>query len=105
MFKKMTLWEETLADLKMEGLNWDDVLWVGTSEWVIPKEDFKWLANVYYNKGYGSAEVAADLVVVTPYGWLSRREYDGSEWWEWNTPPIRPKEIAIPKSIVYATNL
>lgn len=42
--------------------------------------------------------IASDLVAVLDNGsWLSRHEYDGAEWWEVNTGPVRvvnPKTFA-----------
>ena len=37
--------------------------------------------NQEYDDGYGSQELFGDIVL-SDGSWLSRREYDGSEWWE-----------------------
>lgn len=58
-------------------------------------EKFKELAkNINYDSGYGSAEVN-DIVIVGDNWWLERGEYDGSEWWEFKTIPIKPDHEAI----------
>lgn len=44
----------------------------------------------YYN-GYGGQELFG-LVWFEDGTWLSRGEYDGSEWWEYNKQPNIPKE-------------
>lgn len=44
------------------------------------------LINVLYNSGYGSQQLFG-LVLFSDGTWLSREEYDGSEWWIHNVPP------------------
>lgn len=39
-----------------------------------------------YNAGYGSQELWG-IVLFRNNTWLSRGEYDGSEWWEYNVAP------------------
>jgi hypothetical protein len=42
-----------------------------------------------YDNGYGGAEVPNICIIFKDKNWLSRGEYDGSEWWNYNhTPPI-----------------
>jgi len=51
---------------------------------------FKEYANKIgdYDNGYGGAEVPEETEIVFKDGtWLSRSEYDGSEWWEYNRTP------------------
>lgn len=86
------LLQETTGTLRSYNKTWDDVLWIGGSEFTIGIEDFKRLANREYDDGYGSAEVAQDLKIVGKDWWLKRSEYDGSEWWDYMTLPIKPSE-------------
>jgi hypothetical protein len=67
----------------------EDVMWVGSRDgkYAISWEQFESIANVEYDAGYGGQEVVMDLVVVGHGWWLSRGEYDGSEWWNYNSPP------------------
>src|SRR5690606_32307847 len=54
-------------------------------------ENFAAVAQVTdYDPGYGAPEVATDLMVVGDDWWLTRGEYDGSEWWEFNRLPDKP---------------
>ena len=39
-----------------------------------------------YDDGYGSQELDG-VVLFKDNTWLERGEYDGSEWWEYKTPP------------------
>ncbi len=39
-----------------------------------------------YNEGYGTQEISG-FIVFLDNSWLSRQEYDGSEWWEYHTCP------------------
>ena len=41
-----------------------------------------------YNDGYGSQEIFG-FIVFKDKSWLARREYDGSEWWEYFKTPER----------------
>lgn len=88
----MNLLKETKEVLKKNGKTIDDVIWIGTDKHFIDKETFIRLADTEYDAGYGSPEVATNLVIVGKDWWLEREEYDGSEWWEFNTLPIKPKE-------------
>lgn len=53
----------------------------------ISVEDFKKIADRKYDSGFGCAEVNENLLVIGDDFWLERREYDGSEWWEYQVFP------------------
>lgn len=85
------LLEETLEDMKERGLTPSDVSWVGSRDgrFGMSWDDFAAIANVEYDSGFGSPEIAQDLVVVFGQGrWLERQEYDGAEGWAYKTQPI-----------------
>ena len=86
------LWIETICDLEDHGKTFDDVLWIGCPDFKIPKEDFKRLANEEYDSGFGAADVAEDLIIAGSDFYMTRGEYDGSEWWDWHEQPEEPKE-------------
>lgn len=94
------LLEETIQTLRAHNKTWNDVLWIGGSEFTISIEDFKRLANREYDDGYGSAEVAEDLKIVGKDWWLKRSEYDGSEWWDYMTLPAKPLEQKSVKKVI-----
>jgi hypothetical protein len=48
--------------------------------------------NFEYNNGFGGQMVEGYIWYVGGT-WSSRGEYDGSEWWEYNTCPKIPKEL------------
>jgi len=50
------------------------------------------LADVCYNNSFGGQEIAEDLLIVGEDWWMERCEYDGSEWWEFKTMPVKPKD-------------
>lgn len=88
----MNLLKETLELLKENNKSEKDVEWVGnTKEFVISWEEFKKIANVGYYNGFGASEIATDLILVGNDFWLTRGEYDGSEWWEYHEKPKKPK--------------
>jgi len=87
----INLLAETIRDLKSAGKNPSDVVWVGTITCKTTWEQFKTVADVNYDNGYGSAQVAQDLLVVGRGWWLERHEYDGSEWWEFKETMKEPE--------------
>lgn len=91
---------ETLAFLEEHGKTKDDILWVGCPEYTIPTELFWKLADKWYDDGYGSPEVADDLLIVGEDFWLERHEYDGSEWWEFKTMPKKPDQEREVKKVI-----
>ena len=40
-----------------------------------------------YDNGYGGQEVPRICIIFKDSNWLSRGEYDGSEWWVYNQTP------------------
>ena len=97
------LLKETIECLNENNKQTSDVLWVGrnyydrkaqeevayTNTW----DEFCLKANFRYDAGYGGNEIPMDLIVVGKDFWLERHEYDGSEWWEFKTMPVKPKEV------------
>lgn len=84
------LLEETLEKIADYSKTIEDVSWVGSDsgEYAISWEEFRQIADVNYDDGYGSAEIPLGLVVVFEDGsWLERAEYNGAEWWEYKTLP------------------
>ena len=94
------LWMETICDLEDHGKTFDDVLWIGCTDFKISKEVFKRLANVEYDSGYGAPEVAEDLLIVGDGWWMERGDYDGAEWWAWKEPPKEPEETRVVSTLV-----
>ena len=88
----MNLLEETIEILNDNGKTIEDIEWIGTSKHFVDKEKALKLFDCYYNNGYGAQKVATNLLVVGKDWWLERREYDGSEWWEFNKMLEKPKE-------------
>ena len=87
----MNLLSETLNILLENGKTPEDVLWVGDETRYMSWEDFKKAAYTSYDNGYGSEEVFESLKIVGKDFWLERNSYDGSEWWEYKTYPIKPE--------------
>jgi len=89
----VNLFEETEHALIYHNKTWDDISWIGGPDFYISVEQFKEAAReTNYDCGYGSEEVAVDLVICFNDGsWLSRESYDGSEWWKYNFYPQKPR--------------
>jgi len=93
----MNLLIETTEILKEHGKTWDNVFYIGTECTRVSVENFIAVANTEYDSGYGAPEVAQNLMIVGDDFWMTREDYDGSEWWEFHTkprvPPMRFTEI------------
>lgn len=81
------LWEETNKALKAKSKSFNDVVAICGNDFQITKEDFKKYSKTEYDNGYGSPQVAEDLVIIGDDFWLERHEYDGAEWWEFKDMP------------------
>lgn len=83
---------ELVKKLGMYGYVPTDIAWVGTSEFKIPISEFIATAlGTTYNAGYGRPETPGDVMIVMKDGsWFKRYEYDGSECWVYEVPPIEP---------------
>lgn len=88
----MNLLKETKDILERNNKTLKDIKWIGNSKYYVDIERFIELANVEYDSGYGSPQVAQDLKIVGDNWWLERHEYDGSEWWEFKSIPTIPNE-------------
>ncbi len=90
----MNLLNETIADIKESGHAIKDIVFIGSeSGYKCSWKEFKILANKEYDDGYGAQKVATDLIILFSDGQnMTRREYDGSEWWEYSKPFKIPKE-------------
>ena len=96
------LFVETLCKLLEHDKTPLDVVYVGNSDYFVSWDDFVKVAeSIYYYGGYsGGWQIQLALKVVGDDWWLERREYDGSEWWEFKTSPNRPlKKVATEQEI------
>ena len=86
------LWEETIEFLKENDKTFEDVLFIQGEDFKVTKENFETVAKkTDYDSGYGAQHVATDLVLVGEDWWIERYEYDGAEWWEFKSIPVRSK--------------
>ena len=102
--KQVTLLSETENAIFESGHSVEGIAFIGSEDghycsW----DEFKEMANVDYDGGYGAAEVATDLVILFSDGiYMKRGEYDGSEWWEFNPPMEKPEKTHKIKRLVGA---
>lgn len=77
--------KETRNTLNHYSFTIDDISWIGTREFKVPINEFFRLANnTMYDNGYGIPAIPLDLLIVMKDGsYFERREYDGSEWWQY----------------------
>lgn len=87
----MNLYEELLDNLKQQNKTIQDIEFVCGNDFYVDVNEFLEIAKrTNYHDGFGTAEIAKDLLIVGKDWWLERQEYDGSEWFEFKTMPIRP---------------
>lgn len=67
---------------------------LSVAEALNPEEVERFLESIDmpYDSGYGRQELNG-IVWLTDGTWLSRGEYDGSEWWEHNKLPEIPEHL------------
>lgn len=88
------LYDETVAFLAEHNKSFNDVVFVSGNGYEIELNNFIKISTKYdYDEGYGGNEVPMDLIIVGEGWWIERREYDGLEWWEYVTPPVRPSTV------------
>lgn len=83
------LLSETLESIEQSGHTPADIAFIGSADAVyrMTWDEFEKLADVEYDSGFGSAEVATDLVIRFSDGkHMWRHEYDGSESWDYDAP-------------------
>jgi len=86
------LLQQTLDEIAVARKTPAHVSWVGSKDgrYALDWPAFAAIADVEYDDGHGSQEIAAELVVVFDDGsWLQRGEYDGAEWWDYCATPQR----------------
>ena len=89
----MNLLQETIDDIKDYGKSIDGIENIGSEQYSCTWEEFKVLADINYDSGFGGQNVSCDLVILfKDKSWMERGEYDGSEWWEFKSPPVFNKE-------------
>ena len=79
--------KETLEKIEESHHKIEDVMFVGSADGKYRMNIDKFLekSNFEYEESYGSSKIAVDLIVYfKDNSFLSRGEYDGSEWWEYN---------------------
>lgn len=90
----MTFYDETFKAIT-DSAHWPtDVTFVGQNDGELGMDwvQFTNESQFIYDSGYGTAEIPANLIIQFNDGsWLERREYDGSEWWEY--VPLMPKYV------------
>jgi hypothetical protein len=90
--------KETESKILAAGLSETNIAFIGSlhdktgfANW----DAFRKEADFYYDKGYGAQEIRGDLVIIFDNGGkLIRREYDGSEWWQYHEPVKVPEQFA-----------
>lgn len=76
----------------------DTIVYIGDGVNKCTWEEFRVLANLDYDNGYGEQEIASKLFIVfSDLSAIDRVEYEGSEWWS------RKKPVSIGKPTKIST--
>ena len=76
------LFKETVDILERNGHTFEDILYFTNGKYNITPEKFKYIAsNFDYDNGYGTNYVNFYLLGIGEDFFITREEYDGSEWW------------------------
>ena len=84
------LLKEITEEFDKHNYSFKHVAWIGTKNGIVfdTSRFLNIAATVEYDSGYGLQEIRPDLVIKMCDGaWFSRREYDGSEWFEYHKAP------------------
>lgn len=79
--------KETIEAIIESGHELKDVMFIGSYDGAYRMNIDKFLekSDFIYDDSYGSSKIATNLIVYfNDKSYLSRGEYDGSEWWEYN---------------------
>ena len=92
----INFYEETCCKLESYGKTEKDIRWIGNHDGYFDMTGItlKDIFDFEYDNGYGGAEIDMTLFIVGDDWWLERAEYDGAEWWEFKTMPIKPAYAA-----------
>lgn len=100
----INLLKETIDVLEANGKKLSDILFIKHDpifDWEpkvrnckVNTELLKAILDIDYDNGYGATEINIRLKLVGKDFWLERKEYDGSEWWEYKELPIYDENIA-----------
>lgn len=87
----MNLYEELIDKLEHQNKTIEDIEFVCGRDFYVDVNEFLEIAKkTNYDNGFGATEIAKDLLIVGKDWWLERQDYDGSEWFEYKTMPIKP---------------
>jgi hypothetical protein len=71
------------------------VLFVTDEKGYISFEEFLEESDFEYNNNHYLHKINLKLKIVGKDFWLERSEYDGLEWWEFKTLPIKPEKHGV----------
>ena len=81
------LYDETVTILERHNKTIADIEYIGSSETKINTDKaLELMKGTNYDSGYGSQEIADNLMIKGNDFIMTRGEYDGSEWWEYMDP-------------------
>lgn len=92
----INLREEVENVLKKYKRKVSHIKYICNAEGYIPIADFMIAAEkFYYDNGYGEVYVDPTIKIVGKFWWMTRRTYDGKEWWEFHLKPKKPTLKAV----------
>ena len=80
----MNLYDETVKVLEIHNKTIDDIKYIGTSKTKVNiYKAIELMKKTNYDDDFGSQEIANNLIIKGSDFIMKRREYDGSEWWDY----------------------
>ncbi len=78
------LYDETVTILEIHDKTIADIEYIGSSDTKInTNKALELMKGTNYDDGYGSQEIADNLMIKGNDFIMTRGEYDGSEWWDY----------------------
>lgn len=87
----MNFLKETIEAIQKSGHKFENVMFIGSSDgkYRMNWDKFTQKANFEYDNSWGAQKIAVDLIIYfKDKSYITRGEYDGSEWWEYNEPKV-----------------
>jgi len=93
--------DETICAIEKSGHQISNIAFIGSKTHGCSWAKFRKMADVTYDASWGCAKVAIDLIIIfSDETYITRKEYDGSEWWSVHPPMEIPEGVKPIKRLI-----